>query len=63
MEGEAQMIDPDVNYARKIPDSPKDVIQRVMQARRMQDPRTALEFHEIFKPSVRLQNQKILKTQ
>jgi hypothetical protein len=36
----------------KIPDTPKDIIERVMQARRRQDPRTAMEFHKIFKPSV-----------
>jgi hypothetical protein len=40
----------------KIPTSPKDVIERVMQARRRQDPRTAMEFHKIFKPNARMQS-------
>ena len=48
------MIDPDVDYARKLSSSPKDVIQRVLQARRRQDPRTEMEFHRIFKPRVRV---------
>jgi hypothetical protein len=59
------MIDPnqiDIDAIRKIPDSPKDIIQRVMQARRMQDPRTAMEFHSIFKPRVRVDTQSIQKT-
>jgi hypothetical protein len=60
--GQTQIIDPDANAIRKIPDSPKDIIQLVMQARRRQDPRTAMEFHGIFKPNVLMNARKILKT-
>jgi hypothetical protein len=58
MEGQIQMID----AIPKIPTSPKDVIERVMQARRMQDPRTSMELHRIFKPVAHLSPQKIQKT-
>jgi hypothetical protein len=50
------MIDPDVDAIRKISTSPKDILVRVLQYRRRQDPRTEMEFHSIFKPNVQMQS-------